>query len=87
MFDTILSLYLKGQCYRCHLTPVANLPPVSLTNLLPYQQHHLQKFAAGVTIPVVHLHLRISPRIFENIRTDPTVIFEDLGEDDSFKKT
>jgi hypothetical protein len=36
------------------LTPVANLPPVSLTPVanLP---------------PVVHLDLRISPRIFEKI--------------------
>ncbi len=26
-------------------------------------------------IPVVHLDLRISPRIFENIRNDPIVLF------------
>jgi hypothetical protein len=39
------------------LTPVANLPPVSLT-------------------PVVHLDLRISPRIFEKI-------IRGLGEGDS----
>jgi hypothetical protein len=29
--------------------------------------------------PVVHLDLRISPRIFEKIRNDPNVIFRDLG--------
>ncbi len=38
-------------------------------------------------IPVVHLDLRISPRIFEKIRNDPTVIFRSLWEDDSWKKT
>jgi hypothetical protein len=34
-------------------------------------------------IPVVHLDLRISPRIFEKFRNDPYVIFRGLGEDDS----
>jgi hypothetical protein len=33
-------------------------------------------------VPVVHLYLRISPRIFEKIRSDPIVIFGVLGEDD-----
>jgi hypothetical protein len=37
-------------------------------------------------IPVVHLDLRISPRIFEKFRNDPNVIFRGLGEDDSSKK-
>ncbi len=37
-------------------------------------------------IPVVHLDLRISPRIFEKIWNDPNVIFRGLGEDDSWKK-
>ncbi len=52
------------------------------------------KFAAGVVdtggklppvslTPVVHLNLRISPRIFEKIRNDPTVIIRGLGEGDS----
>jgi hypothetical protein len=49
------------------LTPVANLPPVSLT-------------------PVVHLELRISPRIFEKIRNVPNVIIRGLGEGNSWKK-
>jgi hypothetical protein len=63
------------------LTPVANLPPVSLTpvaNLPPVSTTLAKmvakfgtggKFAAGVVslIPVVHLDLRISPRIFEKI--------------------
>ncbi len=49
------------------------------------------KFAAGVVntggnlppvslTPVVHLDLRMSLRIFEKIRNDPTVIFRGLGE-------
>ncbi len=49
------------------MTPVANLPLVSLK-------------------PVVHLDLRISPRIFEKIRNDAKVIIRGLGEDDSWKK-
>jgi hypothetical protein len=52
------------------------------------------KFAAGVVdtggnlppvslTPVVHLDLRISPRIFKKNRNDPNVIFRGLGEGDS----
>jgi hypothetical protein len=33
--------------------------------------------------PVVHLDLRISPRIFEKILNDPNVIIRGLGEGDS----
>jgi hypothetical protein len=51
------------------------------------------KFAAGVVdtgdnlppvslTPVVHLDLRISPRIFEKIRNDSNVIIRGLGEGD-----
>ncbi len=36
-------------------------------------------------IPVVHLDLQISPRIFEKIRNDPNVIFRGLEEDGSRK--
>ncbi len=35
---------------------------------------------------VVHLDLRISPRIFIKIRNDPNVIIRGLGEGDSWKK-
>jgi hypothetical protein len=46
------------------LTPAANLPPVSLTPAVS-----VAKFAAGLIdtslIPVVNLHLQISPRILE----------------------
>jgi hypothetical protein len=34
-------------------------------------------------IPVVNLELRISPRIFENIRNSPNGILRGLGETDS----
>ncbi len=57
------------------LTPVANLPPVSTTLV-----KLVAKFATGVVetggnlppvslIPVVHLDLRISPRIFQKFET------------------
>jgi hypothetical protein len=36
-------------------------------------------------IPVANLELRISPRIFEKIRTDPNGIIRGLGETDSRK--
>ncbi len=56
------------------MTPVANLQPVSTT-----LAKLVEKFAAGIVdtggnlppvslIPVMHLELRISPRIFEKIR-------------------
>ncbi len=54
-----------------------------------YQQHqrYRGKNLLPVTlIPVVHLYLRISPRIFEKIQNDPTVIFRGLGEHDPWKK-
>ncbi len=54
-------------------------------------------FAAGVLtpvanllpvslIPVVHLDLRLSPRIFEKIRNGPNAILWGWGESDSSKK-
>ncbi len=60
------------------LIPAALLPPVSLTpvaNLPPV-----------LLIPVVHLDLRISPRIFEKIRNGPNAILWGWGETDSSKK-
>jgi hypothetical protein len=52
------------------------------------------KFATGVVdtggnlppvslTPVVHLDLRMSPRIFEKIQNDPNVIIRGLAEGDS----
>ncbi len=52
--------------------PLVLLIPVA--NLLP-----------ASLIPVVLLGLQISPRIFEKIWNDPSVIFRGLGEDDSCK--
>ncbi len=71
------------------LTPVANLPPMSTT-----QGELVTKLAVGVVdtggnlppvslTPVVHLDLRISPRIFKKIRYDPNVIIRGFGEGDS----
>jgi hypothetical protein len=65
---------------------VENLPPVSTT-----PAELVAKFAAGVVdnggkfaMPtVVHLDLQISPRFFEKIRNDPSVIFRGLGKGDS----
>jgi hypothetical protein len=56
-----------------------NLPPVSLilvANLPPVS-----------LIPLVHVDLQISPRIFEKIqKNDPNFFFRGLGEGDSRKK-
>ncbi len=41
------------------------------------------KFTAVSLIPVVHIDLRISPRLFEQIQNDPNVFFTHLGEADS----
>jgi hypothetical protein len=57
------------------LTPVANLPLVSL---IP-----AAKLPSVSLIPVVHLGLRISPRIFEKIRNSPKGILWGWGETDS----
>jgi hypothetical protein len=57
------------------LKPVANSSPVSTAPLEP-----VAKFAAGVVIPVVHLHLQISLRIFGKIRNYRKVIFGGLGD-------
>ncbi len=49
-----------------------------------YQWH--QRYKWQVLPPVVHLDLRISPRILEKTWNDPDVIFRGLVEDDSWKK-
>jgi hypothetical protein len=67
-----------GKFAACVIDTGGNLPPVLLTpvaNLPP----------VSLTL-VVHLDLRISPRIFEKIRNDPNVIIRGLGEGDSLKK-
>jgi hypothetical protein len=68
------------------LTRVANLPPVSLipvVNLRPVSLIPAENLPPVSLTPVVHLDLRISPRIFEKIQNDPKVIIRGLEEGDS----
>ncbi len=77
------------------LTPVANLPQGEMVAKFAAGVVDTGcKFAAGVVdtggnlppvslTPVVHLELRIYPRIFEKIRNNPIVIIRGLGEGDS----
>jgi hypothetical protein len=66
------------------LTPTANLPPVSLklvANLPPVSTTPVV-LVANLS-PVVHLELRITPRIFKKIRNGPHGKLRGLGETDS----
>ncbi len=68
------------------LTPVANLPLVSLIPaeiLLPVSLTLVANLPPVLLILVVNLELRISPRIFEKIRNGPNGILRGLGETDS----
>ncbi len=79
------------------LTPVANLPPLSTAQgelVAKFAAGVVDagcKFVAGVVdtdgnlppVSVVHLDLRISPRIFEKIRNGPNGILWGWGETDS----
>ncbi len=89
------------------LTPVANLPPVSLiaevdgnfwknlppvsltpgANLLPASTTLVANLPSVPLTPLVHIDLRISPRVFEKILICPNGILGGLGETDSRKKT
>jgi hypothetical protein len=62
---------------RVNMTPVANLLQVLLThgNLPPLSLTPAEYLPLVSLIPVVHLDLRISPRI----STDPNIIFRSLG--------
>jgi hypothetical protein len=76
-----------------------NLPPASLTpgaagivdtggKFATRKQHKGNWWKNLPTVSltlVVHLDMRISLRIFEKIRNDPTVIFRGSGEGDSRK--
>jgi hypothetical protein len=53
---------IGGNLPLASLTPMANLPPVSTT-----QAKMVANLSQVSFIPVVHLDLRISPRIFEKI--------------------
>ncbi len=65
------------------------LPPVSLTttaNLLPASATlgvMVENLPPVSLIPVVHLDLQISLRIFEKVLNDPNGIIRGWGEDDS----
>ncbi len=57
------------------MTLVANLPPESTRSAFLVLNLPLVSL-----IPVVHLDLPISPRIFEKTRNDPNVIFRAWGK-------
>jgi hypothetical protein len=58
--------------------PPVSIAPAELGAILP-----LVSLTPMSLIPVVHLDLLISLRIFEKIRNYPSVIFRGLGKDDS----
>jgi hypothetical protein len=69
-----------GKLPPVSLIPAANLPPVSTTlakqvaNLPPVLLIPASILPPVSLIPVVHLYLRISPRILEKIRNGSNVI-------------
>ena len=67
-----------GKLPPVSLIPAANLPPVSTT-----QAKLVANLPPVSLIPVVHLYLRISPRIFKKIRNGPNGILWGWGETDS----
>ncbi len=80
-------------CGILQLTPMASLPPLPspLAMCHRYQRHQwsmktsAKMWSPVSLIPVVHLDLRKSPRIFEKIRNDPNFIIRGMGEDDLWK--
>jgi hypothetical protein len=64
-------------------SPVANLPPVSTTPAAKLLIPVANLPPMSTTLVVVHLALRISPRIFEKFRNGPDGILRGLGETDS----
>ncbi len=77
----LASLSTVANLLSVSLTPVANLPPVSTK---------LAKLVANLpqvsTLPVVHLDLWISPRIFEKIWNGHNGILWCWGETDPWNK-
>ncbi len=62
------------------LIPLANLPPVSTTLVVTVQMVSLMAKLPPVSlIPVVHLDLQISPRIFGKNSKLPYCYFHELG--------
>ncbi len=91
------NVYLKGQCHKIFgfwFFSWISFPQASDYTIRAVS-NFFRKFAEILTLvanlppvsltPVVHLDLRISPRIFEKIRNDPYVISRGLGEGDSWK--
>jgi hypothetical protein len=81
-------------------TPAANLLPVSFTSLANLPCTDIKdtsgttgvvdtsgKFGPRIVDAGADLDLRISPRICEQLRSDPNLILKDLGEDISGKRT
>ncbi len=69
-------IYVKSTTQRC---------PNKIIKIFQFEDFcHLPPVSAT---PLVHLELRISPRIFEKIRNSSIGIIRHLGETDSWKKT
>ncbi len=64
------------------------MQPVSLTPVTPVETRgNGGKLPPVLLTPVVHVDLRISPRIFAKIRNDPNAIFRGFGKMLYEKKT
>ncbi len=78
-----LKLNLKAKIY-IHVTSTTQRCPNKIIKNFQFEDFcHLPPVSAT---PVVHLELRISPRIFEKIRNGSVGILRVLGETDSWKK-
>jgi hypothetical protein len=64
----------------------SDIVPIICHRYPQHQRYRWQNLLPVSLTPVVHLHLRISPQIFEKIWNYPIIIFEVLEEDDSWKK-
>jgi hypothetical protein len=75
-----LKVNLKAKIYIYVISTIQRCPNKIIKNFLITDFFHLPPVSKT---PVVNLELRISPRIFENIRTGPNGILRGLGETDS----
>jgi hypothetical protein len=77
-FKFILSCLQFDNCFHClppvSFTPMTNFPPVATTlvkvmeNLPPVSLILVENLPSVLLLPLVHLDLRISPKIFEKIQ-------------------
>jgi hypothetical protein len=75
-----LKLNLKAKIYIC-VNSTTQRSPSKIIKIFQFEDFcHLPQVSAT---PVVHLELRISPRIFEKNRNGPIGILRGLGETDS----